>query len=167
MTSMVIGIDPDLKKSGVAVVINGEVITLDCLKLLNLIEFIYEHKHRAHFVIENVNHDKATYIRSGTNNRVMQNISQKVGMVKAIGIVIEEILADIGAEYTSMKPLRGSVKKAKNDAKLFNKITGWEGKSNQDKRDAALLAMSYSSDLLSLKGLKAIVKQNNTRALDH
>jgi len=64
-----------------------------------------------------------------------------------------------------MKPLRGSVKKAKNDAKLFNKITGWEGKSNQDKRDAALLAMSYSSDLLSIKGLKAIPKQNNTRAL--
>lgn len=145
--SLVVGIDPDLKKSGVAVVSDGKLQTLDVLKLLDLIEFISEHKHCAHFVIENVNHDKATYIRPGTNKNVMQNISQKVGMVKAIGAVLEEILTDLGAEFTSMKPLRGSVKKAKNDAELFNRMTGWEGKSNQDKRDAALLALSYTGKL--------------------
>ncbi len=145
--NLVVGIDPDLKKSGVAVVSDGKLQTLDALKLLDLIEFISEHKHCAHFVIENVNHDKATYIRPGTNKNVMQNISQKVGMVKAIGAVLEEILTDLGAEFTSMKPLRGSVKKAKNDAELFNRMTGWEGKSNQDKRDAALLALSYTGKL--------------------
>lgn len=147
MSSMVIGIDPDLKKSGVAVAIDGKLSTLDCLRLLDLIAFIYEHKHCAHFVIENVNHDKATYVRPGASKSVMQNISQKVGMVKAIGIVVEEILTDIGAEFTSMKPLRGAVKKAKNDAELFNRITGWQGKSNQDKRDAGLLALVHAGVL--------------------
>ncbi len=144
---LVVGIDPDLKKSGVAVVSEGKLITLDNLKLLDLIEFISEHKHCAHFVVEDVNHDKATYIRPGTNKNVMMNISQKVGMVKAIGTLLEEILTDLGAEFTSMKPLRGSVKKAKKDAELFNRITGWVGKSNQDKRDAALLALSYTGKL--------------------
>jgi hypothetical protein len=143
----VVGIDPDLKKSGVAVVSEGKLITLDCLKLLDLIEFISEHKHRAHFVIENVNHDKTTYKRVCANVKAMGRISQNVGMVKAVGTLLEEILTDLGAEFTSMKPLRGAVKKAKNDRNYFNKITGWTDISNQDKRDAALLAMSYTGTL--------------------
>jgi hypothetical protein len=143
----VVGIDPDLKKSGVAVVADGKLITLDCLKLLDLIEFISEHKHCAHFVIENVNHDKTTYQRAGANRKAMGRISQTVGMVKAVGTLLEEILTDLGAEFTSMKPLRGDVKKGKKDKNYFNRITGWIGESNQDKRDAALLAMSYTGSL--------------------
>jgi len=143
MTSIVIGIDPDLVKSGVAVVNNGEIITLDALNLFELFEFIKEHKHLAHFVVEDVEHDQATYYRKGANGKVMQRISQNVGQVKAIGRVLGEYLVGCDAQFTLIKPLRGSIKKAKKDAEYFNKLTGWTGRSNEDKRDAALLALSY------------------------
>ena len=42
MTTMVIGIDPDLVKSGVATVVNGKLITLDAMPFFELIQFIDE-----------------------------------------------------------------------------------------------------------------------------
>ncbi len=144
MTSMVIGIDPDLEKSGVATVINGKLTTLDAMPFFELTEFILEHKHSAHFIVEDVECDKATYHRPGTSQAGMRKIAQNVGQVKAIGRLLGVYLNGCGAQFTLVRPLKGSIKKAKKDAKLFNRITGWKGTSNEDKRDAALLALSYT-----------------------
>ncbi len=147
MSSMVIGIDPDLEKSGIATVIDGKLITLDTMGFFELTDFILEHKHVAHFIVEDVEHDKTTYHRPGANQAAMRKIAQNVGQVKAIGRLLGVYLSDCDAQFTLIKPLKGRVKKAKKDAEYFNEITGWKGRSNQDKRDAALLAMSYTGSL--------------------
>ena len=138
---MVIGIDPDVDKSGVAIAIDGKLTELAALPFYDLLEFIEQHRHTAHFVVEDVEWDRAVYTRPGTNAPMMKKISQDVGKVKMVGRLIGVFLAGCDAQFILVKPLKGPVKLAKKDAKRFNKMTGWTGKSNEDKRDAALLAL--------------------------
>lgn len=134
-----IGIDPDLVKSGVAKAVNGQIIELHSLTFPELLEYAAKHK-EALFVVENVEYDKTTYFRPGTSPAVMRNISQKVGQVKGTYRQLLACLEYMGCKIEKVRPLRGPVKaKAKRSASYFNQLTGWKGKTNEDKRDAALL----------------------------
>ena len=142
---IVIGIDPDLVKSGVAEVVNGEIVKLHALAFPQLIEFAkQQHKNnkQIEFIVEEVEADKTTYLRAGTNVRQMNKIAQNVGQVKGVKRVLVECLQHEGIPVRLVKPLKGTYKKkAKADAKFFNQLTGWTGSSNEDKRDAGLLAL--------------------------
>ncbi|MEY8205439.1 MAG: hypothetical protein RPR40_10225 [Bermanella sp.] len=143
MSGLVIGIDPDLDKSGVAIVKGENVIELHALTFPELLAFAQRYKDHATFILENVEYDKATYFRSGTNAAMMRKIAQNVGQVKGTARQLFNCLEHMGCNVIKVKPLTGPVKKrAKKDAKYFNKITGWAGGSNEDKRDAALLALN-------------------------
>lgn len=48
----------------------------------------------------------------------------------------------LGSPVSLVKSLKGTYKKkAKDDAKFFNQLTGWTGRDNEDKRDTGLLAL--------------------------
>ena len=143
---LVIGIDPDLVKSGVAESIDGKLYQLHALSFPELIEFAKRiHKTEAdlvEFIVEEVEVDKTTYQRLGTNQHQMRKIAQNVGQVKGVKRVLVECLLHAGIPVRLVKPLKGTYKKkAKADAKFFNQLTGWTGSSNEDKRDAGLLAL--------------------------
>jgi hypothetical protein len=142
---IVIGIDPDLVKSGVAEVVNGEIVNLHALAFPQLIEFAklqYKNNDQIEFIVEEVEADKATYKRKDTNQHQMLKIAQNVGQVKGVKRVLVECLQHEGIPVRLVKPLKGIYKKkAKADAKFFNQLTGWTGSSNEDKRDAGLLAL--------------------------
>lgn len=138
---MKIGIDPDLVKSGVAIAIDGKLVTLDAMPFFELIRFIDEHKDQARFVLEDVEADKSVYDRPRTTRKQMLKIAQNVGQVKAIGRQLSNYLEGANADFVKVRPLQGFVKKAKKDSKFFNELTEWSGPSNEDKRDAALLAL--------------------------
>jgi hypothetical protein len=152
---LVIGIDPDLVKSGVASVERGELKFLWALRFPQLLEYA---RHRiaegALFVVEDVEHDKTTYHRGGTNNRQHAKISQNVGQVKGVARVLVECLIDMGADVVQVKPLKGTVKRAKDDKVFFNQLTGWSGNSNEDKRDAALLALFAVPRSSAIRGVE-------------
>lgn len=143
-TTTVIGIDPDQTASGVAIW-RGETLTdLLTLPLLPLIQFISEQKAAgALFVLEDVEANKPVFRRGKTSTRAMMRIAQNVGSVKARARDIEQALQASGAEFVKIKPLKGWYKQAKTDAAMFNSLTGWTGRSNADKRDAAMLALHY------------------------
>lgn len=152
MSSFVVGIDPDKVKSGVAAVeLDGSIRTLDNMDLFSLVAFIEEHKDQAHFALEDVNAIKPTFPRSAKgkplSKAVVNNISQKVGMVKCAGYQIEEALKKAGAQYTLVKPLCGSAKAVKKNSDLFNRTTGWSGRSNEDQRDAAMIGRHVAAKL--------------------
>lgn len=142
---VVIGIDPDLVKSGVAEVVDGEIVKLHALAFPQLIEFAklqHESHKQIEFIVEEVEADKTTYQRAGTNQHQMRKIAQNVGQVKGVKRVLVECLLHEGIPVRLVKPLKGHYKKkAKADAKFFNQLTGWAGSSNEDKRDAGLLAL--------------------------
>jgi len=137
----VIGIDPDIRKSGVSVVRRCKIESLHMLTMLDLIAFIEAHKHQAVFLLEDVTANKPTFDRGFQPMRVKLAIAQKVGMVKGAAMVIEELLGQLRCCHLMVKPLQGRWKKAKDDAELFNQLTGWQGRSNQDTRDASIIAL--------------------------
>lgn len=145
MIKLIVGIDPDLTKSGVAVVTGGKITELLALPFPELLEFAMQRSECAVFVVEDVEHDKTTYHRAKTNARQHARIAQNVGQVKGVARVLIECLESFGCEVVKIKPLTGPVKRrAKTDAAYFNKITGWQGRTNADKRDAGLIALAYS-----------------------
>ncbi|MEH6451143.1 MAG: hypothetical protein V7765_20935 [Oleispira sp.] len=79
----------------------------------------------------------------GISARQVNKIAQNVGQVKGVKRVLVECLLHEGIPVRLVKPLKGIYKKkAKADAKFFNQLTGWTGSSNEDKRDAGLLALN-------------------------
>lgn len=140
---LVVGIDPDLVKSGVAITRAGGLVHLDALSFPDLLEFVRELlPEQPLIIVEEVEADKTTYHRPGTNVRQHGRIAQNVGQVKGVKRVLVECLQSMGVDVVLVKPLNGPVKKrAKGDAEYFNKVTGWTGRTNEDKRDAAMLAL--------------------------
>ncbi len=140
---LVVGIDPDLVKSGVAIVENGTLTKLYALTFHEIVtKLAGELNHEgATVIVEDVETDSTTYHRGGTNARQHARIAQNVGQVKGVKRVLVECLIAEGVNVVQVKPLRGPIKRAKSDAEYFNKITGWTGRTNEDKRDAALLAL--------------------------
>jgi hypothetical protein len=65
-------------------------------------------------------------------------ISKKVGRNHQVGMLIGELCERNGIDYEIMKPLK-LVKGKKMDAKTFKLITKYEGRTNPETRDAALL----------------------------
>ncbi len=140
--TLIIGIDPDLEASGVAVVRHGKLVDMDSLDFFSLLDFIGRYKDEAVFAVENVELNKSLYAKhNNKNQRVRERIGQNVGQVKAIARLIERYLIRIDAHHVMVAPLRGRFKKAKEDKSYFNQLTGWQRSSNADKRDAALIAL--------------------------
>lgn len=140
---MIIGIDPDLEKSGVAVVANGRIESLHKLELDDLCEFVAErYTDGVLVVLEDVEINKPVFNRGNQVRRVREKIAQNVGNVKATARHIDRMLTKRGVKIIKVAPLKGAVKRqAKKNSAYFNKLTGWTGRSNEDTRDAALLAL--------------------------
>lgn len=152
---LLVGIDPDLTKSGIALVQNSKVLDLMALSFPELLLYAKELVTQgALFVVEDVEYDKTTYHRSKTNVKQHARIAQNVGQVKGVARVLVECLVHMGGEVVQIKPLTGPIKrKAKEDAEYFNRITGWDKSSNADKRDAAMLALNVNSKLPRSSGV--------------
>jgi hypothetical protein len=140
-----IAIDPDLHFSGMATMENGQYQELRVISFPDLVDLIREHNFDPNttFVIEDVNANKPTFSRPGQNAAQMKKIAQNVGMVKGVGKIMIDMLSHHGCKYELVKPLKGLLKSAKNDKGIFQKLTGWTGQSNEDKRDAAMLIHKY------------------------
>ena len=140
-----IGIDPDMIASGFAVVNGKQITNLHSVKLPNLIAAVQAIGSPGDVVIklENPEANKGLFAcRVNKNKAVSIAIATDVGKVMATAHHIKEMLIAAGYPVKLVTPLKGPLKRqAKDDAKYFNKITGWTGRSNQDQRDAALIAL--------------------------
>ena len=133
-----IGIDPDTKKSGVAIYHEGKLLDL---KNLDLIQF-YKFCENANmifqfptFIIEYGNLISGLYSRNRNSNKSIQHkISEHVGGNKQRAKDLIEIAEHFQIKVIRKKPRKGnwSNKKA-----MFERVTGWKGKSNPETRSAA------------------------------
>lgn len=140
---MIIGIDPDLRKSGVALINCGEIKELKSLNFVDLILYCREHwvKDNAVVKMEDPNFNKPVFKRAGVSALAMLKIAQNVGQVKATATLLAEAIMSHGVPVEMVPPLIGYPKAAKNNSDLFKKMTNWNGSSNEDQRDAAMIAL--------------------------
>lgn len=148
---IIIGIDPDINKSGVCVLTpNSRSITLDNLAFPALIEFLQKMKSK---------YDKVNMIvivEAGWMNEKScfhkaqgkggERIAKFVGRNQQTGILLLEMCRYYEIDTEEIKPLtkHWSGKDGKITHKEISYFTGLKKQSNQETRDALLLAWWYA-----------------------
>lgn len=134
---MLIGIDPDVDKSGVAFK-NGKLFELSNLSFFQLFDFLSFYKERE---------EKPTiYIECGYLNAsnwhkkvnasasVNSKIGERTGANFETAKKIVEMCEYLGLEHVKVKPTRSKV-----NAEFFKQVTGFTQRTNQEQRDAYML----------------------------
>lgn len=137
MFDLVIGIDPDSDKHGVAIYRSGALTELMAMNLVELRCWIDLQAPSTNmiFSIENVLAQNFVYSRNAhAKKSVQNNIALKVGRCQHSQTELIRELEHQGIEYVLHKP--GARSWAKNK-KVFEQRTGWLGRSNEDTRAAA------------------------------
>ena len=132
---IIVGIDPDSNKHGVAIYQGEKLIDLRSMQLVEFFNLDCEFKiDEIH--IENVCGNNATFSKSFVKNqRAQTTISRSLGMCQQSQIELERVF-----EVLSLKVARHPISKSWKDAKAGGRILkqlGWAGKSNEDTRSAA------------------------------
>ena len=144
-TKYVIGIDPDCKKSGVAVFVDGEMSHITNMDLLRYTEYCITFRDRddVTFVIEDGNLISGLYSRNKFGNKAVQHkISERVGANKQRATDLIDIAKHYGIKVVRQKPRKGNWADKK---EMFQKVTGWKGQSNPETRSAAFFGYIYAN----------------------
>ena len=157
---IVIGIDPDVSKSGVSSLdVKTRHIDAETQTFPQLMEFLQ-------FIVENGKVMVQSYVvvvEAGWLNEISnyhtkadragQRISKNVGANHEVGKKIVEMAKHYGLEVVEQKPLKKCWKGK--DGKITHAeleyFTGITGSTNQESRDAALLAWNYANLPIKLK----------------
>lgn len=134
---IVVGLDPDSKEHGVAVFENGQLTELHNLDLPSLRRWIDETRieHQMIFSIEDVQAQSFIYGRNVQQSKAAQSkVAIGVGRCQQAQIEVMRELDFSGIEYRLHKPMSGNWAEKK---LLFERATGWKGRSNPETRSAA------------------------------
>ena len=141
MSKIIIGIDPDLEKSGVAV-LGQSHFELKNLKFADVVELFQDQQDMIKkVVIEAGWLNKKANFRSGAKKSLAVNeqISKRVGENHATGKLLVQMAQHLGLPVVEVKPT-----KSKTNSEDFNRLTGWVGRTNQEQRDAGMLIWGMS-----------------------
>jgi len=158
--SLIIGIDPDVNRSGVAYLkpasrkLEAESLTfpqlIDYMKMVS--EYSKESGKSVIVVVEAGWLNKISNYHT-TSDRSGQRIAKNVGANHETGKKIVEMCRHYGLEVDEVKPLpkiwKGRDRKITHDE--LAQITGIMGKTDQEQRDAVLLAWHYAGLPIRLK----------------
>lgn len=130
----IIGIDPDAKASGVAVYIGDSLVSLQNLTTVGIVEMVRCHR-RALVSIEDVMANQFVYSRNQQASKAAQcKVAMHIGRCQQVQVEIMQWLDAMDIPYVLHKPQAGNWAKRK---AVFEKATGWKGRSNEDTRSAA------------------------------
>lgn len=148
---LVIGLDPDIDASGVAVwdrETNSFASIFKC-PIEDIFEFFQEFStvNTLIYVEAGWKNDKANF-RRGRKSAVSETISMHVGMNHAASKISARILKKMGFEVVETTPLRKGFMKNNNGwtpagREHFYKITGLQKRISDDEKDACLLAYTF------------------------
>lgn len=140
---LIVGIDPDTKKHGVAWLLDGRIIKLASLATDDLVADLLNAAKSVPILIklEDVNAHKPVFQRKDQNHRQMMRIAQNVGAVKHAATQLLDKLNTTHLKVNLVYPLPKAISGKQFNRDSFNAFTGWQGSSNGDTRDAAMIAM--------------------------
>lgn len=137
--SIVIGVDPDSKKHGIAIYKYGKLDDLLMMSLPEIVEDVIKcvpYKNRGViWSIEDVMHNQFIYSRNANGNKTIQSkIAMYVGRNQQSFVELVRMLEHHGIKPELYKPNKGNWAKNKTQ---FQNVTGWTASSNEDTRSAA------------------------------
>jgi len=141
MNKVLIGIDPDVKLSGIAICTEFKSLYLKNLTFFELFEELTKFKRHNYLSVEIyieagwLNKSNWHKVINGSSN-INAQIGQRTGANHETGKKIVEMCEYLGLKYNLIKPTKTKV-----DAITFNKVTNYKGRTNQEQRDAAMLVV--------------------------
>lgn len=141
MNKPILGIDPDMRRPGTCAIHKGKILDLGSMDMAYLLSSLQWYVDSGYvFAVEDVNQVKGIYTRNqGKGNQAIQSkVAQNVGMVKAAGTILVDYINHIGGDVI-LVPV-GVGKQVKNNPALFKKLSGYNGRTNEDVRDAWAVA---------------------------
>lgn len=132
---IVIGIDPDANKHGVSVYVDSKLVDLKSLELMQLVDLLREYEFKCVVHIEDVNAQKAVWHGRQQSKAAYGMTSQNVAKCKQAQLEVERMCKYFGVEVVKHKI--SSEWKSQAGKVVFERVTGWKGRSNEDARSAA------------------------------
>ena len=135
--AILVGIDPDSDKSGVALYRKSDKsYKLNNLSFFELFDYLKEHKHIIRFVVIEAGWlNKSTWHGAGQKAAsISARIGKNVGSNHEVAKKIEEMCIYLKLYYELVRPCRSKL-----SAEEFGKITGIKERTNQEERDAFML----------------------------
>lgn len=137
MTKIIIGIDPDIDKSGVALAIDGKIQDLQCLSfshLVQLLEARMDSIKKVYLEAGWLNKKSSWHVAPNAASR--EKAAYKVGQNHQVGKLIEHYLIELEINYELIRPTE-----AKRNHDEFCILTKWDKRilTNPEKRDAGML----------------------------
>lgn len=135
MSNLIIGIDPDLEKSGVAIL--SHALELKNLTFPETVDLFRSQQDQIKKVLIEagwLNKKSNVHGRYGQSKSAGERIAKNVGENHATGKLLVEMAKSLNLNVVEVRPTR-----KKKNSEEFNRITGWVGRSNQEQRDAAML----------------------------
>ena len=130
---IVVGIDPDSDKHGVAVYDDAKLVSLSLRSSIEIVESWAGTD--AKFSIEDVMANQFVYTRNQKGSKSAQSkVAMHIGRVQQAQVELMRLLDRYGMPYELHKPQRGNWAK---DKAMFERVTGWTERSNEDTRSAA------------------------------
>lgn len=141
---LIIGIDPDTIKHGVAWLRDGQLVNLEKMATAELVARLVNDASEQQLIIklEDINIYKPVFQRPGMNRNQMLRIAQNVGAAKHAATLLLAELITAGLAVNMITPLPKAKSGKRYNKEQFNKVTGWLGRSNGDTRDAAMIAIN-------------------------
>ena len=134
---ILIGIDPDVSKSGVAFLKdnNLELQNLTFFELFDFLKFYKETEIKPTVYVECGFLNKSNWhVKEGFNSKTTAQIGNRTGANHEVARKIVEMCIYLGLPYFQIKPTKTKIT---ND--YFKKITGLNIRTNQEQRDAFML----------------------------
>lgn len=134
---LLIGIDPDVDKNGVGINHNGQITLLN-LKFFDLFDKLKDMRFYDEPMLVIV---EGGWLNQGNWHKIQQGkaslnakIGEKTGRNHETGRKIIEMLEYLNIKHLVVKPTNQKV-----NAKIFKMMTKYEGRTNQEQRDAYML----------------------------
>ena len=140
--STIIGIDPGAN-TGIAVAQNGQLYSLRTIEPQDLQALLREYSEWSELSVVFEDSRKQSHVWMTNANRVVAlKMARDLGQVDAWCSLIESACAQHAIPCTGVSP---KAKGAKVTTATLKRLTGWEGRSNQHERDAAMLVIGGKS----------------------
>lgn len=137
-SEFVIGIDPDLHKSGVAIYdkTNKKLVYVQSLYIWDLFKLLLLYKENSFIRLEYAPLINCSSWHGGGRGGI-----KNVGKSHAVCIIIDEFLLGHGFKYEKLKP--SGYSKTFDNIEYFKKTTGWADMTNKDSRSAVAMILGY------------------------
>lgn len=132
---MIVGIDPDIDKSGIATLTENKRLEMTNLTFVETLGFIRQYKSiiKCVYIEAGWNIKKSNW-HGAKNMSTAARVGKNVGENHATGKLLYQCIEAEGLKVVAVKP-----NSRKLDAEQFEKLTKYKGRTNQETRDAAML----------------------------